>query len=328
MTVMGVSVLLFFQFRCSKSAPDQNLNDAKSETSPSEAAKAPPQFIDLKTITVVPSSLRSTCGGGGSGTYPANSGYYTYPYVSIDATCMATTGGTLTLIGDAVEIPDRFTLYDANGNFVATTGWIGAATYPGPWVSGPPVNGYYLNLPNLKIVTIPNMYPGIYTLKVETSTGPQADSWNASVSCSCATPPPDTCSTCLPCVCTAGLAGGSGTYAGNGYYTYPEKPFSLKCVTDPNKLITLLCDAVEVPDRFTIRDANNNFVVSSGWIGSATYPGPWVTGPPKNGYYLNVPNFKIVTFKKVQGVDNYKLVVETSTGPQNDSWNASINCNN
>ncbi len=297
LAVTTIFLLLFLQFRCSKSGTDNSGNAANF---PAEAMQAPPEKIDQGSITP---NTTAACGGGFSGRY-AGSGYYTYPIDNINVACL-NANSNFFVVCNSVEVPNRFTVYDANGNFVASTGWIGYATYAGPW-------GGILNGPSTKTLTIPKTGTGNYTLRVETSTGPQNDAWDVSVSCTCPNPAP--CTNCPGCNCGTGF---SGTYTGYGYYNYPAKSFDLSCLAT-GKLVTVYCNSVEVPNRFNIYDASGSLVASTGWIGYATYPGPW-------GGSLNGPGTKYITFTKGSS-NTYTLRVETSTGPQSDAWDASISC--
>lgn len=73
------------------------------------------------------------------------------------------------------DVPNRFTVYDGNNNYVAGTSWMGYANYPGPW-------GMSLNTPETQTINFDKTNT-TYTLKVETSTSSTSDSWYASVSC-------------------------------------------------------------------------------------------------------------------------------------------------
>lgn len=66
------------------------------------------------------------CGDTVSETYEGTA-YYPYPskIVNINA-------GTVSIGWDVFDRPNRFTIY-RNGVLLTTSGWQGAASYPGPW---------------------------------------------------------------------------------------------------------------------------------------------------------------------------------------------------
>ena len=72
------------------------------------------------------------CGASLSNTYSGNNAY-SYPAVYIDTFNPAIT--QLNISYDAVDRPNRFSVYDDSNNLVATSGWKGTATYSGPWGS-------------------------------------------------------------------------------------------------------------------------------------------------------------------------------------------------
>jgi hypothetical protein len=303
-TVISISFFMLSLLRCSKSGTQNKIDKSESQSASRETSQAP------MGLTKLTSRLSVTCSGGANGTWGAGLGQHTYPASQIDVSCMCN-NTNFTLICDCVEVPNRFTVKDANGITVASTGWIGFANYPGPW-------GGSLSNPNsTQTLTIPKTGTGIYTLIVETSTGPQADSWNVGLSCNC---PANGCGgdgggggvTCTTCG-----GGFSGTYTvPNMYFQYPTKSFCL----NGNKTITVLFDAVDIPNKFIIYDGSGIAVLTSPWMGRATYYGPW--GPP----FSNTP-FRSFTFTTKPTNDNYTLKVETQTGGnQYDSWNISINC--
>ncbi len=68
-------------------------------------------------------------------------------------------------------------MYDGNGNFVVSSGWMGYADYSGPW-------GGSLNTITSKTLTFIKANPGSYTLRVSTSTQDYSDAWEATINCS------------------------------------------------------------------------------------------------------------------------------------------------
>jgi hypothetical protein len=272
----------------------------------------------------------ATCGGSYNGTYTTISSYYTYPARSIDVSCAAT-GATVTVFFDAVEIPNKFIVKDANGNYMGNSGWRGYASYGGPWGSSlsQPTSGSFSFTKQAGVST--------YYLHVETLTppnynyNPNTDAWSASASCTCAPPPCPTCPTgyiCVNGVCKCNIPCGGG-FSGNyntiaSYYTYPARTIDVTCAA-AGATITVFFDAVEIPNRFTVKTAGGTTVGYSGWRGYASYGGPW-------GSSLAVSTTGSFTFTKSAGVNTYYLYVETLTPPNNsynpntDAWSASVSC--
>jgi RHS repeat-associated protein len=125
-------------------------------------------------------------------------------------------------------------------------------------------------------------------------------------------------------ICTSPGGGGygcgsflDGQHSGGGYYQYPDNMINLSNVAQSGA-VQIYCDAIEIPNRFTVYDGNNNFVASTEWMGYADYGGPW-------GSSLNTPVHQTISFTKQ--TNTYTLKVETSP-PSNisDAWNASISC--
>lgn len=122
----------------------------------------------------------------------------------------------------------------------------------------------------------------------------------------------------------------SGTNESQGSYSYPEN-----CMFIPANVetINLQYDAQDRPNRFSVYDSNGLLLATSGWVGTATWNGPWtsiVNGNPVQNLgpgfgTLNVP-------RDIASNGNYKLIVET--GPSNpatpsnisDAWEVNISC--
>lgn len=115
----------------------------------------------------------------------------------------------------------------------------------------------------------------------------------------------------------------SDTYSTiHSYHQYTEA-IDASCLVD-NEHMSISCVADAIPNRFTIYDANNNYITSSGWVGYANYPGPW-------GMSLSTPyDTYLLVITKV--TSSYRLVVETETppdysySPNVDYWSAAISC--
>lgn len=289
----------------------------------------------------------AACSGSFSGTHSVIASNFTYPSSLLDVSCAAS-GATVSVSVTALDVPNRFTIRDLNGNFITATGWLGNASYGGPW-------GSSLSNSGTATLTFSKSFSS-YNLIVETITppnfsySPSTDYWSATYGCTCTGTPPPTCpSTPCPvgfncvngvCICASCPAGFScvnntcqctttcgGNFQGNfgvlnTYFTYPLRSFSTGC--KPNgTVITVSVTALDVPNRFTILDASGNFVVGSNWLGNASYGGPW-------GPFLSNSGSTTLTFAKT--TSTYSLRVETITppngtyNPSTDYWSSNISC--
>lgn len=122
-----------------------------------------------------PGDTTCVCGLNWSGSY-SPSGYYSYPNQSINLSCKDS-GKSITLFCDPSSQPNRFTVYDINGNVVTTTGWTGSASYSGPW--GPSLN----NPGTHNLMFNRSGYSNYYTMKIETSSMSGSDTWAVSDTC-------------------------------------------------------------------------------------------------------------------------------------------------
>jgi hypothetical protein len=136
-------------------------------------------FSTLLNTTAVPAKTFFTCPANMTGNNAANTSF-TYPDKYVDVFNPAIS--LLTLNYNAYDRPNRFTVYDENGNFVISTGWVGQATYSGPW-------GPSSTVPAVGQISF-NRDPGVtyYTVRVEVAGGnpanPTSDSWEVQISCS------------------------------------------------------------------------------------------------------------------------------------------------
>jgi hypothetical protein len=124
------------------------------------------------------------CKSGGyssSGNYSTINSYYQYPRITVDFSCLPT-GDHINITVSVIDVPNRFTIYDGNGNLVLTSGWIGYANYPGEWGSSLSTSYNVITLPWAKATNT-------YQLLVETQTppnynySPTEDYWSATWSC-------------------------------------------------------------------------------------------------------------------------------------------------
>jgi hypothetical protein len=296
-TFMMALVLLLATVITSVSACKKNedsaITPASSSTQPVSTTVSPVSNGSTNTLAT---AKTATCAQPFLNGYFSGYGYHKYPSDFLNASCLAN-GATITLSVNCVEVPNRFTVYDGNGNWVAGTGWIGYANYYGPW--GASVNG-----PVSMTLTFTKT-TSTYRLDVETSTASQNDAWEASFGCTCpAIDPPR---------CDCGISH-SGYYSGFGYYTYPDKELIYDCSVS---YLTIYCNSVEVPNLFDVYNENGQLVATTGWIGWSSTSGPW-------GSSLNGPTTKTIRFPR--NTRKYYLRVRTVTGSQNDAWEASVSC--
>jgi len=85
--------------------------------------------VSAEQTTTVTKSTMYTCAGTISGSHTHN-GYYKYADYILDCSSAA---GDISLAYDTVDKPNRFAVFDANGNEVVSSGWRGVANYTGPW---------------------------------------------------------------------------------------------------------------------------------------------------------------------------------------------------
>lgn len=246
-----------------------------------------------------------SCGSSFSGNF-YGSGYYAYSAITIDLSANPT--GTIVQVKcDQVEVPNRFSIYEGS-NLLVSTGWIGVADYPGPW-------GNSISIPATSVLSFIKGASNSYSLIIETAPQGLTDTWNVSISCASGSPTPEP-----GCACETYI---SDSRTGTGYYTYPNKLLDLSCAPYGGKYglaIQLHCDPVDVPNRFSVYNADGQFVATSGWIGTADYSGPW-------GASLNSPSAQDISFTRDGTSSFYYLKVETSTlSNAEDAWNVSIIC--
>lgn len=114
------------------------------------------------------------CGGSFSGSW-GTTGYHQYPADTIRLDTTASTA-TIKITVNSYDVPDRFTVRDASGNAVASSAWMGYATYSGPW-------GMSLNTPETGTLSFTRGTSAYFTFIVETSVSSSSDSYNANINC-------------------------------------------------------------------------------------------------------------------------------------------------
>jgi len=119
----------------------------------------------------------------------------------------------------------------------------------------------------------------------------------------------------------AGCGGfASGSYTGTGYHVYPAYTIDASTISSTGH-ITVNCTAYDVPNRFTVKNSSGSTVAYTGWLGCASYSGPW--GP-------SICNSGSQSLSFTRGSSTtFTLTVETvAPASTNDAWEASIGCSN
>jgi len=303
-SILLMGVLLYVG--CSKNGNLQNKN---------VAVKIAP--VKNAVLTLIRTVGPYSCGSYISGYSDTPVGAHSYPDATLNFGGVAN-GSSIKLVCDPLQIPNRFTIYNG-ATQVATTGWIGVANFSGPW-------GSSLNVPGPATITFSKTVNS-YTLHVETSTpADSTDTYQINVYCiggdsSCGTPP------CPDSICACGKVISDSYNTISSYHFYPDKPINLNC-RQTGDSISIYCDPVSVPNRFTVYDGNGTFVVTSGWVGLAKYSGSW--GFADNTHPFSKPPTTIWFTKG--STSNYILRVETQTPPNNtyspttDDFHATLTC--
>lgn len=109
----------------------------------------------------------------------------------------------------------------------------------------------------------------------------------------------------------------TSSYTGSSFYTYPDQTLVLTGTS-----ISALCTEYDRPNRFTVYNSLG-FVVSTGWIGTASYPGPW-------GSSLNNPGPDTISFSYSSANTPYYMRVEAGpadpSSPTSDSYEFTVSC--
>jgi len=87
--------------------------------------------------------------------------------------------------------------------------------------------------------------------------------------------------------------------------------------------IQISIDPKDIPNRFIIKNQSGSTIYSSGWIGTASYSGPWGMSLSKPGVIYPAPIF---------GVTSLTIHTETQTppnysySPTTDYWDVNVTC--
>jgi hypothetical protein len=157
------------QLNLSEQRPQLSPNNTKEKPLTSKNTHKPTEG----SISTLSSTIYS-CGSFLSGSY-YGTGYYSYEYNNFDLIAIPNFS-TINISVSSYDVPNRFSVYDVNNNFVASSGWMGYAQYPGPW-------GMSLNTTQSKTLTFNKGTINSYTLRVETVTQYVSDAWEAGINC-------------------------------------------------------------------------------------------------------------------------------------------------
>jgi hypothetical protein len=125
-----------------------------------------------------------------------HTGTYQYSDYILDCT---TATGDVSLAYNVVDKPNKFSVYDASGNLIITSGWKGTAAYSGPW-------GASLSTTNTGTITF-TPTTCWYKLVVESVTDVSfTDTWSISMTCAAGASVP------TPVITQVACSSGIGTY--------------------------------------------------------------------------------------------------------------------
>lgn len=130
------------------------------------------------TPTPTPSAAVDSCSKTYTSSYTGSS-FYIYPDQTLTITGTSVTG--LSILCTEYDRPNRFSAYNTSG-LITTTGWVGTASYPGPW-------GSTLNNPGPKTMSFSYSSSSTpYYVRVEAGpadpSAPTSDSYEFTVTCS------------------------------------------------------------------------------------------------------------------------------------------------
>lgn len=171
-------MFLFTEFGCNKTFDDMPGNTTMQS---SDNQKEIPISLINNSTNLINGKAKSAstlasygCGSNLSGS-TTTTGFYTYPSSILDLTTTIN-GSTITITVNSYDTPNRFTVYDANNNFVTATNWMGHVSYSGPW-------GTSLNTAETGTLQFIKGVSNTYSIKVETVVQTISDNWTASVTC-------------------------------------------------------------------------------------------------------------------------------------------------
>lgn len=118
-------------------------------------------------------------------------------------------------------------------------------------------------------------------------------------------------------VCGSNITGGQ---LSNQFMIYPQKLIDAQ---NSGNTVVVAYNANDVPNRFTVYNSDNTIVASSGWVGTASYAGPWGPTLSTNG------SGTLTITKSTAGGDQrfyYIQVEHAGNATTADAWNVGISC--
>jgi hypothetical protein len=112
----------------------------------------------------------------------------------------------------------------------------------------------------------------------------------------------------------------TGTYTGTSFYTYPDQTLTVTGSSITG--LSIYCVEYDRPNRFTAYNSSG-FITSTGWVGTASYPGPWGTS-------LSNPGPKTMSYSYSSGNTPYYIRVEAGpadpSAPTSDGYEYTVTC--
>lgn len=134
--------------------------------------------------------------------------------------------------------------------------------------------------------------------------------------------PTTTTTTVAPLGTPAPVSTGETFSTLNTFHTYDSFIIDFGAAFAGKTSTTVVDPFGNTPNRFTVRrNSDNGIVISTGWLGDATYSGPWGFADGGSPYSNPAdPSYPLVLTERY-----YIFEVETSTGPTfTDNWNWNI----
>ena len=317
---------------CGQSKQNSTVPTTTSQAPPSQPSpvltingdqQSTPSSTPTPTNTTTPTPTPPACGISKSGSYSGND-YHQYPTQTLNDAM----DEYITFSWNSYDRPNRFTVYDSVG-LRWTSGWVGTANYPGPW--GSSLNTAQSGSANICFLSLTGRYV-LVEAGAASPTTPISDTYDWSIACNglcpSVTPTPTITQTQTPSntqtktptptptnqSCNISK---SGSYAGNDYYAYPNQNLS----NNMSEYITFNWNSYDRPNRFTVYDSVG-LRWTSGWVGTASYSGPW--GASLSTAQSGSPN---ICFLSTTG--RYVLVEAgpaSPTTPISDTYDWSITC--
>lgn len=133
-----------------------------------------------------PNPVVCSCGSFYTDNFTTLNQYHQYTKQNLNLGCVQT-GANVQVYCDPISVPNRFTIYDAAGQFVTSTPWLGTATWTGAWGFASPQQPYSKLAQTISFTK--NSSGAVYQILVETQTppnstyNPSTDNWTAKLIC-------------------------------------------------------------------------------------------------------------------------------------------------